>query len=570
MTSAKASKSRPHTFYAGLLMLLTLWMALPGIDSIPVIDRDEARYAQATVQMVESGDYLNIKFQDRARNKKPAGIYWMQAAPVKAFTKEGERQIWAHRIPSVLAALIAVLATYWGGAAVMGRRAAFIGAGILATSALFVFEAHVAKTDAMLCAMSAVVLASLLRQRQSPTPLQAILFWAALGIGIMVKGPIIPVLLVLTLGGIFIWERDLGWFKSLLDWRGMALCALIVIPWSIMIWIATDGAFFTDAFTGDLAPKLAGGQEKHGAPPGYYLGTLPFLFWPGSLFLLCGLVLGVRASRQTSDDNAGIASASRLLLVWIVPFWILLEIVPTKLPNYLLPAYPALALLCGGAVSAMLQVGGFKLTRRIGAALFFIASILLITAILSGEAVYAENQSIARWICTGLIALTFFAFGCLWTGRAAKALVSGLICAVTLSVMTYQFILPRLDTLFVSHRIEAALNEAGIAAPRAGGPKVLSPHFTEPSLVYRLGTDIVLGDKAEIAVTTSLPGETLMLVDTANEANRPFIKSLNEAGCFEEISAVDGINYSRGDKVSIQILQQVECKPDILDPVTVP
>ena len=298
MSSQAHTSRRPHAFYAAILIFLTLWMTLPGLSSIPVIDRDEARYAQATVQMIESGDYLNIKFQDRARNKKPAGIYWMQTAPVKIINAPGQRHIWPHRIPSVLAALIAVLATYWGGIVVFGRRGAFIGAGLLAVSALFVFEAHVAKTDAMLCAMSAVVLASLLRLRKQPAPLTALFLWTAIGLGIMIKGPIVPALVILTLLGLAIWERETGWMKSLINWPGIILCGFVIIPWAIMITLATDGAFFKDAIGGDLAPKLAGGQEKHGAPPGYYLATLPILFWPGCIFLLCGLTFGVKAARK--------------------------------------------------------------------------------------------------------------------------------------------------------------------------------------------------------------------------------------------------------------------------------
>ena len=96
------------------LMVLTLLVTLPGLTTLPVIDRDEARFAQASVQMAETGDLINIQFQSEARNKKPAGIYWLQAGAIKAFGKTGKRAIWVQRLPSVLGALIAVLATYWG------------------------------------------------------------------------------------------------------------------------------------------------------------------------------------------------------------------------------------------------------------------------------------------------------------------------------------------------------------------------------------------------------------------------------------------------------------------------
>lgn len=555
----RSNPNRPHLFYAGLLFLLTLWMGLPGLDSIPVIDRDEARYAQATVQMVEDSDYVEIKFQDRARNKKPAGAYWAQAASVQAISDTSERAIWAHRVPSILAAIMAVLATYWGGTAIMGRPGAAIGAALLATSALFVFEAHIAKTDALLCAMSAIVLGCFMHLRRAPKDSVAIAFWAALGVGIMVKGPVLPALVLMTLIGLFIWEREATWLRSLINWPGLALFAFIVLPWSIMIMIATNGAFFTEAFGNDLAPKLMGGQEKHGAPIGTYLATLPILFWPGSLILLCGLWFGVQAARQKSGDNEHIAAGCRLLLLWIVPFWLLLEIVPTKLPNYLLPAYPAIALLCGGALSAMLRVDTFKISRRIGAVIFFFASIALITTVLSAEALYAPNTSKTYWIGLIAIALTFLTFGSMWSGRIPQTLLSGLVTTMLMTIMTYHTILPRLDRLYVSHRIEAALTASNIALPRQNGPRILSPHFTEPSLVYRLGTNIILGDKTEPYMLGPLDRNTILLLDMENDASRDIVNGLRETACFEEINAVKGFNYSKGDKVDISILRPELC-----------
>ena len=81
---------RSHSFHAALLTLLTLFMTVPGIWNLPVIDRDEARFAVASVQMAESGDYVSIRFQDEARNKKPAAAYWAQSAMIKAVPALGE------------------------------------------------------------------------------------------------------------------------------------------------------------------------------------------------------------------------------------------------------------------------------------------------------------------------------------------------------------------------------------------------------------------------------------------------------------------------------------------------
>src|ERR1700732_5193876 len=106
-----------------LLGLLCLLLYLPGIASIPPLDRDEARFAQATRQMLETGDFLRIRFQDEARNKKPAGIYWLQAAAVAAFSTPESTAIWPYRLPSCAGALIAVLLTFALGGALFARDA---------------------------------------------------------------------------------------------------------------------------------------------------------------------------------------------------------------------------------------------------------------------------------------------------------------------------------------------------------------------------------------------------------------------------------------------------------------
>src|SRR5512138_775349 len=106
-----------HARAVAVLLVVALLGFLPGFFSVPPIDRDEARFAQATKQMVESGDYVDIRFQDDVRYKKPVGIYWMQAAAVEAASALGlpraQLRIWLYRIPSLIGAIGAVLLTYW-------------------------------------------------------------------------------------------------------------------------------------------------------------------------------------------------------------------------------------------------------------------------------------------------------------------------------------------------------------------------------------------------------------------------------------------------------------------------
>src|SRR5216684_2061472 len=180
---------RPYALLAGLCLLLYL----PGIATIPPLDRDEARFAQASRQMLETGDFLRIRFQDEARNKKPAGIYWLQAAAVAAFSTPASTAIWPYRLPSLLGAMAAVLLTFALGTAlfasgedgVAARRIGFFAALLLGTALGTIVEVHVAKTDAALLAavvagQGAVGLVYVRARTGRPAmPAVAALFWVA-------------------------------------------------------------------------------------------------------------------------------------------------------------------------------------------------------------------------------------------------------------------------------------------------------------------------------------------------------------------------------------------------------
>ncbi len=552
------TQKQSHRFYTIALIILTLWMSLPGISSVQVLDRDEARFAQATIQMVESGDYLNIKFQDEARNKKPAGIYWLQSASVKAFTNPNDRKIWAHRIVSVLGALLAVLATYWGTLAVLGRRGAFLSSAILSTTLVFVAEAHIAKTDAVLCGLSALCLAALLRLQKQDDRFTAIFFWAGLAGAVLIKGPITPLIITLTLLVYGIWTRSFNWMKALVSVPGIILALVMVVPWAVAIGVATDGAFYTDSLLGDMGSKMVSAQEKHGAPPGTFLLTIFLGFWPGILLLLPGIAFAFKMKSKTTAESP-LKNSIRLLICWIVPFWFVLEIAPTKLLHYPLPLYPALAIICAGAFFAMLENDTFKISRRLSALLFFAGALILIIVVFGANALFAEAPSATFYAFPLLVAIALAAGIWMWIGDVKSALISALVLTAIMSPITYQFILPSLTDLRISERIATRFTEKNLKPAR-----IISPNFTEPSLVYHLGTDILLGRAANTALNSGLKSGDVVLVDQRRSEERYEILALNgniqESGhCLIEKDVISGTNISRMDPVDVHIFRVEPC-----------
>src|SRR5476651_2062219 len=216
LTAVLDYASASHGRAAALLVVFCLIAFIPGFFQIPPVDRDEARFAQATKQMLESGEYVDIRFQDEVRYKKPVGIYWLQVAAVKAGQALGvpnaRTTIWLYRLPSLFGAIGAVLLTYWAALAFVARRGALVAALMMASSILLGVEARLAKTDAMLLLTSVAAMGAMARiyltSRRAPdapadwkTP--AIL-WTALAGGILLKGPLILMFVVLTIASVAI------------------------------------------------------------------------------------------------------------------------------------------------------------------------------------------------------------------------------------------------------------------------------------------------------------------------------------------------------------------------------
>ncbi|MGH6970005.1 MAG: ArnT family glycosyltransferase, partial [Caulobacteraceae bacterium] len=353
--------------------LVALVASLPTLFTLPPMDRDESRFAEASAQMLESGDFTNIMYQSAPRYKKPVGIYWLQAASVEALSSVEQRRIWAYRVPSVVGAMVAAGACAWGALAFLEPLEAALAGALLAATMVLSTEATLATTDAALCGAVTLALAALgriyLAARGGPVASGwvRLLFWLGLSASVLLKGPVGPMVAALTAICLCLWERKAAWLKGLGWGWGLILLAALVLPWALAITVTTDGGFWGAAIGGDLAPKLAGGQEGHGPPPGYFRALSPLLLCPAILLAPAALVHGWRARRQP---------AIRFALAWLVPSWIVFELVPTKLPHYTLPTFGALAWLMASALTQPLGA----LSRRIGAGLLLAVAAGLIAA----------------------------------------------------------------------------------------------------------------------------------------------------------------------------------------------
>jgi 4-amino-4-deoxy-L-arabinose transferase-like glycosyltransferase len=529
------------------LILICLFFFVPGLFTIPPVDRDEARFAQATSQMLETGDFVRIRFQDEPRYKKPIAIYWLQAASAALWETARYRKIWPYRIPSVLGAIFSVLLTFALGKRLFGQRAGLLGAAFCAGSILLVVEAHLATTDAVLLATVVAAQGALsrfyIREKNESPGLGAFLtFWTAQAIGILVKGPVTPLISLLTIGCLATADRNAGWMKGLRPLRGLAIVALIACPWTIAIAMASGGAFFQQSLGGDLLSKVASGQESHGFPPGYYLLLMPITLWPASA------LLGVSVFQSWKSRSA---SAVRFCLAWIIPAWILFELVPTKLPHYVLPVYPALCLLIARSIIAGEEGKAGEFDSRLVKAGFVSCQLVIVLLGLGALALpwFLEHRftpaglvpAVAAIAGAGLSVWKFF------KRRYVHAAAVAIAATALVLAPALQWILPGLNSLWLSRTVTSAVQQ------RASDNFMLcSSGYHEPSLVFLLGTRTLLATPAGAAMCLQNHPGAMALIDGSQDND--FMREAKNLGVqVKPAGAFYGFNYSNGKTMLLRL-----------------
>jgi 4-amino-4-deoxy-L-arabinose transferase-like glycosyltransferase len=541
--------TRSHLRAVLALAVIAFCFFAPGQFSLQPMDRDEPRFAQASKQMLETGDFVDIRFQEEARHKKPVGIYWLQAASVRIGEALGvpdaRRVIGLYRIPSLIGAIAMVLLTYWAALAFLSREGAFLAALMMAGSVLLGVEARLAKTDAVLGALSIASLGFLARAYfayRAPgiaMPLERrhlILFWLVIGAAILIKGPITPLIMLLALAVLAVRDRGLHWARGLRPGLGALIIGLVVLPWLVLILMKTGGSFFAESVGKDMLAKVGGAQEKHGAPPGTYLGVFWLTFWPAAPLVLLALPF---AWRERRDD--GVA----LLLAWIIPFWLILEAVPTKLPHYVLPLYPAIAIL----VMLAAERSGF-LRARWALALSALLMVLVPLVFLIGAPglflLLGEGPIWSRLpgeampfllIAAGLGGMAALRIG--WFERPIRGLMVALFASLSLVLAAYPFGLPRLAAFNLSPRLAAAAKASGCEKPAYA-----TVGYREPSLVFLTDTALAMPDAAGAAAFFDKEGVgcRIAFVEKASEAE--FKAALKGASAPVLLTRVSGVNIN--------------------------
>jgi 4-amino-4-deoxy-L-arabinose transferase-like glycosyltransferase len=330
---------RHRLCHHAVLLAVTAALFLPNLGVPSLWDIDEGNNAQCAHEMLDADNWVIPTFNYQLRVDKPALLYWLQIGAYRCF---GVNEF-AARLPSALAALLAVLLTYELGRALFGRAAGLLAGVVLASAAAFCAAAHFANPDALLNACTVLTFFCGWRTFQRPSAGWFLATGVAVGLAVLAKGPV-GVVLPAAAAGLFALVS--GRWRWLLDLRhGLTVLAgfLVAGPWYIWVAVDTKAEWLLGFWLHHNWERATRTLEGHGGGGWYYLPVLVLGLLPWSVFLGPTLWYSVRDWRQAPDPQR--RQAHLFLWCWFAVYFVFFSLAGTKLPNYILPLYPAAAIL---------------------------------------------------------------------------------------------------------------------------------------------------------------------------------------------------------------------------------
>ena len=514
----------------GALLLITSFAILAGLGNGTFWEPDEPRFAEATRQMFVRGDFLTPYLNGAPRFEKPILFYWTQAA---AFTAFGDNEFSA-RLPSALAGLGIVGVLYLIGTQIAPRRAAFTAALVMATMFRFVTFARIGLTDIPVMFLVVAALYGFIRavhQRSSPWPVVA---WICVGLGVLTKGPVglLPVAIWATYAA---FSRDLSLFARTRPLLGTTITLAIVLPWYVVM-VVQHGRAFTDFALGHEIVERMLSEESFGAPArGFFYY---FKIWPGDaapwsvLFLAS---IGWFAWRWSSVDET-VRRPVIFGAAWFISVFLLFSLSRSKVPHYVLPAYPAAAMLIGVFVDRLADTHDDAIWWVAPMAIIALASIAAaaVTGLMLG--VLAAGDTTVKWLVPAILAAGAGAIAVAVFKRALVPAVYALSCmlAAVFAVIGL-FVVPRVIEPFKPMPL---LAREAMTSSKAGTPIGLLGRYGLSSVTYYSHRHVVAfdGDDETVTFLSAHPGAVCVMPMTDFERLAPRLRGFDKIAVAEEFN----------------------------------
>ena len=484
----------PRRRRLGELVLLGLAAALlflPALGAHDLWNPDEARYAEVAREMIAGGDFLVPHLNGAIYAEKPPLLFWSIAAASLPFGRVTETSA---RLPSALAAIAAVVATFLLAERFFGRRAAWLAAAVFATCVKTLWQGRFGQIDMLLCALVAWSMWWWVRAYTEKRPRLYALFFLFAGLGTLAKGPVALLPPLLGLAAFLVAGGRRSELAALRPGRGLLLWAAVVAAWLVPAALAGGGAYAETLLVRQNLTRFADPWHHH-QPWFYYLTVVPADFFPWSLLLPTALVVGWRMwgrRRSEEPERGGAGDGYRWALAWAAATLLFFSLSPGKRSVYVFQMYPALALLVGAALDRLATAwrapaGATAQPAAPARAWLTVPFGLLASLCLAAAAVlpYAwQRRPEAAWLGeafawglgAALVALTLgaaLATRAAWRRRvplAASSLAAGMAAAILVAAFV---LLPAMD-VFKSPRPLAAtfVEQTGAETPFAVYPRL--------------------------------------------------------------------------------------------------
>lgn len=491
-----------------LLLTLSALLTLPGLGATSLWDVDEGVNAQAAREMRDADTWVIPTFNYHLRTAKPVMLYWWQRASYAAF---GVSE-WSARLPSALAGCLSVLLTYELGRRLFGRATGLLAGIILASCVQFAILSHAATPDALLLTFTLLTMLAFWVGHEDGSRA----FWvptaAACGLAVLTKGPVGVVLPVLVILAYFGWNRELS---RLMD-RRLAAAALVFLlvagPWYALVASETRGEWVKTFLGHDNVGRFLQPLEGHRGPLWYYPAAVAVLFAPWSAVLGAVLWFGYRGTAGRADGPGPTTEvrAYRFLICWIGAYVVFFTAAATKLPNYVYPLYPPLAVLTARFLSAW-RDGAVHVRRWVmptGLAVWAAVGVITGAGLLAADRLF-PGLGTAAWL--GLVPAGGAAVGAFFLRAGQRRAVVSTMAAtaavfIGLAVVRIPCILDRYKAPreLVRHSgTDAADRDLRLAAFR----------WFQPSVVFYTGRQIEeLADEAAVAEFLAVPTPAYVFV----------------------------------------------------------
>ena len=524
---------------AMVIALLVLGTYLFASSRTTLWDRDEPWYARTAVEMVESGNYLVPTFNGKMWTDKPILFYWLMSIPLRLL---GPTEL-ACRLWSGIGIALTCLLTFAVGKQLVGPRVGLWAMLILASSLLVLGTGTLAIIDGTVLPMAATAMLVFIHAMiRGPRAWHLVPMGIALGLGMLAKGPIgllpIPAMAVALYA-----SRGTGLPLRRHLWTilgAMAVGIAIFLAWAIPVSKATQGEFLRVFAGREVLGRALRPMQHHG---GSFLAYLPYYlvvtvagFFPWTLHLPGALsaLFGNRVAGQRTGA---------LLIGWIVPIPMLMTLAATKLPHYILPIWPGLALITAATLVASEQDGlnaRDRLWLHRGVWFFCPLAVAAATALIVGPWLLRIPGLYWSGLCSGVIlaATAVIAIRAQLADRflgSAKALLAGML---VLQIPLWLGVLPAIERVKISPEIGLAVNaHAGQHVP------VVNYKFREPSLYFYVGRPMeTLASEQAVVDWAGQPGPGVIIIPRQELDD---IEQRHGTLTLQVIASKKGINFGR-------------------------